>query len=74
MNVNRINAFGQIASENKHPLLYSVGKSADIFKLSCPYYFKRVEQKQQIMKILPHFSSQQDDVEADVPWKGGFVL
>ena len=54
--------------------LVSGGKSADILKLSLPYYFKRVEQKQQIMKILPHFSPQQDDVEADVPWNGGFVL
>ena len=44
--------------------LESWGKSADI---SISYDFKRVEQKQQIMKVLPHFSPQQDDVEADVP-------
>ena len=54
--------------------LVSWRKFEDILKLSLPYYFKRVEQKQQIMKILPHFSPQQDDVEADVPWNGGFVL
>ena len=44
--------------------LVSWGKSADI---SISYDFKRVEQKQQIMKVLPHFSPQQDDIEADVP-------
>ena len=47
--------------------LVSWRKFADILKLSLPYNFKRVKQKQQIMKILPHFSPQQDDVEADVP-------
>ena len=51
--------------------LVSWGKSADI---SISYDFKRVEQKQQIMKVLPHFSPQQDDVEADVPWKNVFLL
>ena len=47
--------------------LVSWRKFADILKLSLPYNFKRVKQKQQIMKILPHFSPQKDDVETDVP-------